>query len=137
MTKRTMMIVDDEQEIVDTIGKYFELDSNYNILTALNPIEALEIIKKEKVDIILSDIKMPEMNGIEFLKEIKRIDGLTQVIMMTAFSTMDIAIRCMEAGANDLVLKPFESLEDLKAVVGRAKEKIDRWKHIIKKSYKA
>lgn len=65
------------------------------------------MIKNNKFHIVITDIVMPNMNGIDLLKAAKSYDALTQVIMMTGYSTMEITIQSLEFGANDYILKPF------------------------------
>jgi len=94
------------------------------------------MIKREKVDIILTDISMPEMNGLDVLKNVKDIDAFAQVIIMTGYSTSDLAIECLRYGANDYLLKPFDDMEAIVNLINITIEKIIRWKKIIIRSVK-
>lgn len=129
-----ILIVDDEVEISKTLTRFLELDDRFIIESVTNPLEALEKVKREKIHILLSDIMMPEMSGIELLEQVKKIDGLTQVIMMTAFSTVDKVVDCLEKGANDYILKPFEDLEDVQKIIDVTAEKLARWKTVLLQS---
>ncbi len=84
-----VLIVDDEVEINNTLTRFLELEDRYSIDSVTDPFEALEKVKREKIHILLSDIMMPGMSGIELLEQVKMADGLTQVIMMTSYSTID------------------------------------------------
>ena len=91
-----VLIVDDEVEINNTLTRFLELEDRYSIDSVTDPFEALEKVKREKIHILLSDIMMPGMSGIELLEQVKMADGLTQVIMMTAYSTIDKVVECLE-----------------------------------------
>jgi DNA-binding NtrC family response regulator len=128
--KINLFIIDDEIEIGKTLKRYLELDPNYQITVYTNPLEALEKIKKGTIQIVLTDIMMPEMNGVDLLREIKKVDGLVQVIMMTAFSSVDKVIACLEAGAADYIMKPFNDLEEVKEIIVQSIEKLKRWRKL-------
>jgi len=132
--KLKILIVDDEIEISKTLTRFLEIDDRFIIENVTSPVEALEKVKKEKIHIMLSDIMMPEMSGIELLEKVKAVDGLTQVIMMTAFSTVNRVVDCLEKGANDYLLKPFDDLEEVQKIIDVTAEKLDRWKSVLVKS---
>ncbi len=131
-----VLIVDDEVEINNTLTRFLELDDRYSIDSVTDPFEALEKVKREKIHILLSDIMMPGMSGIELLEQVKMADGLTQVIMMTAYSTIDKVVECLEKGANDYILKPFDDLEEVKIVLDITADKLSRWKQALLQSKK-
>ncbi len=132
--KLKILIVDDEIEISKTLIRFLELNDRFIIESVTSPLEALEKVKKEKIHIMLSDIMMPEMSGIELLEKVKAMDGLTQVIMMTAFSTVNRVVDCLEKGANDYLLKPFEDMEEVERIINVTADKLDRWKSVLLKS---
>lgn len=101
---KKILIVDDEETIVVAAKTALEV-YGYEVETASSGFESLE--KLENIDIVLLDIKMPEMNGIETLKEIKKRKPKLPVIMITAYATVDTAIEAMKCGAADYVRKPF------------------------------
>ncbi|MBP2628934.1 MAG: response regulator [Firmicutes bacterium] len=121
-----VLIVDDEQDVAWVIEEFLRMEG-YEVYSTTSPIIALEMIKKQKYHIILSDILMPKMNGIEFLVQVKKYDALTQVIMMTGHSTMNYTMQCLEAGANDYVLKPFKNLSQVLELIKISEEKLKRW----------
>lgn len=88
------------------------LDAGHSVADFESPKEALKVLKKQTFDAILSDLKMPGMDGIEFLTEVKKISSSTEVIIMTAFATVGSAVEAMRQGAYDYITKPFE-LEEL------------------------
>ena len=124
--KFRVLIVDDEQDAAVVLEEFLRM-VGYEVYSATSPLEALEMIKKQKYHIILTDIVMPKMDGIEFLKQVKQYDALTQVIMMTGYSTMDKTMRCLEAGANDYILKPFKNLSQVAEIIKLSEDKLKRW----------
>lgn len=128
--KYKVLIVDDEEGIVFTLKKHLELEG-FTVDSAYSGGEAINKVKNEKYHIVLTDIVMPEMDGVELLKNIKRYDALTQVIMMTGYSTMDKTLSCLEYGANDYVLKPFKSIEQIISIVDYSVQKLERWRESI------
>lgn len=133
--KPKLLIVDDEEEIVATLKRFFDLHE-FDIVTANNAAEALIILEKEKINIALLDINMPEMDGIELLNRIKKWDFSIQVIMMTAYSTFDKTLRSLEMGASDYILKPFENLDQVLELVNECARRLTRWQSNLLESVK-
>jgi len=104
----TILIVDDEKNYLLVLSAVLE-DEGYEVLTALSGQEALEIHKTSDLDLILTDMKMPGMSGIELLESIKSINPDLPVIMMTAHGTVDKAVEAMQKGAYSYILKPFDN----------------------------
>ena len=115
---------------MQTLKKHLELEG-YTIDTAQSAPEALEKVKNDKYHVVLTEIVMPEMDGIELLREIKLYDALTQVIMMTEHSTMERTLNSLELGANDYILKPFPSVEQVSTVIDYSVQKLERWREAI------
>lgn len=128
--KYKILIVDDEEGIVEVLKSHLKLEG-YTVDTANSAAEAFNKVKKDKYHIVLTDIVMPEMDGIELLREIKSYDALTQVIMMTGYSTMDKTISSLEFGANDYILKPFKSVEQVIQIIDYSVHKLERWRESI------
>ena len=128
-----ILVVDDEQEILAALDTHLSL-IGYEVKTCDNPEEALNLISIEKFHIALLDINMPTMTGIELLRKIKQIKPTVQVIMITAYSTLEKAIDCWEAGASDYILKPFADLDAIGSIVNLTSERIRRWEDAAKKS---
>lgn len=133
--KTKLLIVDDEPDILSTLERYFSMH-DFSTVTAQNATEALKVIENEKVNIALLDINMPEMDGIELLKKIKKWDFSIQVIMMTAYSTFDKTLRSLEMGASDYVLKPFDNLDDVLELVNDSLKRLIRWRKNLLESVK-
>jgi DNA-binding NtrC family response regulator len=120
MNKLNICIVEDE-EILRVTLKDDLLDAGYSVKDFENPSEALEHFKKKKCDIIISDIRLPGMNGIELLSKIKSIHPETFVIMVTAFGSVESAVEAMKKGAYDYITKPFDT-EKLLLIIDRIRE---------------
>jgi len=111
--RKKVLIVDDEADILEILEKFFKRKNRFDVIKFTNPLQALEEIKKGGIDLVLTDIMMPQMDGVELLKEIKSFNPKVKVIMMTAFSTLERTLECEKLGADDYVTKPFISLRDV------------------------
>ncbi len=103
----TILVVDDEKDFCTLLSDSLSQEG-YRVLTANNGRTALRLVKKEKPDLVLLDIKMPGMDGIEVCKRIKRVKKETAVIMLTAYGILETARRAMKLGAYDYVTKPVD-----------------------------
>ncbi len=108
-----ILVVDDEQEVCDMLKKFL-IKREHTVYTALDGEEALSIVKEERPHIVLLDIRMPKMDGIECLKLIKEIDKEVGVIMITAVKEEEIGKQALKLGAFDYITKPLslKFLED-------------------------
>lgn len=118
MKHKTIMLVDDEERFVMTTTKIFER-LEYTVLTATRGEDALDVLAGRDVDVVLMDVSMPGMNGIETLTEIKKCHPLVEVIMFTGTFSRDLAAEGFRLGAYDFLLKPV-SISDLVAKVDDA-----------------
>jgi DNA-binding NtrC family response regulator len=116
-----LLIVDDEPGIRQLLTVVFEREG-HRVRTADGGQVALYFLKEEPVDLIISDVKMPDMNGIEFLRAARETSPDVAVIMMTAFATVETAREAFKLGADDFIQKPFD-VDELKLVVNKALEK--------------
>ncbi|HEY6952853.1 MAG TPA: sigma-54 dependent transcriptional regulator [Bacteroidota bacterium] len=105
--KPAILVVDDEQVIRDSLSKWFKEDG-YGVEAAENAAEALRQLQAQKRDIILLDIKMPGMDGMELQERIREIDPTATIIFITAHATVDTAVKALKAGAFDYVTKPVD-----------------------------
>ena len=112
---RKILIVDDEIDVCDFVKHFFE-ERNFQTFTALSGEEALRILKKEKPDMVLLDIRMKKMDGIETLKKLREIDKDVKVIMVTAVDDHDKVEACNKLGVSKYVTKPLV-LEELERTV--------------------
>ncbi len=134
--KLNTLIVDDDEMVLALVRQYLKDRDELHVQAVGSPKEALEIINKEKVHIMILDIVMPDMDGITLLEEAKKVDPLTHVIMMTADSTLGRVIESLGYGAMDFVMKPFESPDDIISVVDVSIQRWDRWNKVLKKTAK-
>jgi DNA-binding NtrC family response regulator len=109
----TIAVVDDEQEIVTMIERFLTRDKAYRVNTYLNPVTALNSIRKD-VDLVLLDVMMPQMDGLELLRQLHERYPDMKIVMMTAYSTLDKVLNAHRYGATSYIMKPFSSLDDFK-----------------------
>ena len=117
-TQERIMVVDDEKGICQNVEKILS-KNHYEVICALSAAEALERMKTEPVDLMISDIVMPGMNGLELLKQVKAEWPKTRALMMTAYASTDTALKAIRLGALDYVSKPFTP-DELRTVVQKA-----------------
>ena len=119
--KTRVLIVDDEKEFVELVSQRLTM-RDYDVTAAFSGEEALETVKKYNFDIVVLDVLMPGINGIETLREIKRIKPLTEVILLTGHAAVDTAIEGMKLGAYDYLTKPCE-ISDLVTKLNKAHDR--------------
>jgi len=125
-----ILVVDDEPGIRDLLS--YELGScGYKVVTAVDGVEALEKFRREKFNIVISDIKMPRMGGLELLDAVKKINPGVEVILSTGYGTIETAVSAMKKGAYDFVQKPF-NLDEIFAIIrespGKKRVKRSPWR---------
>ncbi len=120
--KISILIVDDEVSVRDSLYSWF-IEDGYRVESAENANTALSILENESFDIILADIKMPGMDGLEMLRRIKLLKSDSIVIVMTAFATVDTAVQALKDGAFDYITKPFDP-DDLSHLIRNASKQI-------------
>ena len=120
--KLSILIVDDEEDILNVL-KLILTKEGYQVDTALDGKQALQLFRKNSYDIVLTDLRMPEMDGMELLERIKEIRPETEVLIMTAYASVDSAVLAMKKGAADYIVKPFLN-EDVKMRIARVAEHI-------------
>ena len=126
-----ILIVDDESQIVEALSNYL---SEYEVDVAYDANSALEKAATGEFKIILTDIAMPDLDGIELLKRVKDISPGIQVIMMTGQTTLTRASEAMKAGALKYLLKPFDDISEIDRAIEEAITKIKDWKDIFQKT---
>ncbi len=113
--KIKVLLVDDEEQFVNTLAQRLEA-REFVVDTALEGERGLVILKNKDMDVVILDVLMPGLSGIDTLREIKKLRPLTEVIMLTGHATVETAIEGMKLGAYDYLLKPTE-IEDLVAKI--------------------
>ncbi len=127
-----ILIVDDDEEICKNLGEVLE-DDGYDVEYVTSGKEALEKVTKEKYDIVITDLVMPKISGMDLLSYIKRERPETEVVMITAFGSIENAVEAMRRGASDYIEKPFKLNEirtSIKRVLEEAKFKREHEKLI-------
>jgi DNA-binding NtrC family response regulator len=124
-----VLIVDDEEEFTTYLSGRLSL-RDYQVSTSYSGPEALKKIKKYNFDVVILDVAMPEMDGIETLREVKQLKPLTEVIMLTGHATVESAIEGMKLGAFDYLLKPTKTEDLVKKVEDAHSRKTDQEERI-------
>jgi len=116
-----MLLVDDEERFLSTTKKLLSR-KGYDVLTATSGAEALEELRVHNIHVVILDVKMPGMDGLETLKAIKRTYPLVEVIMLTGHGTIDSAVEGLKSGATDYLTKPT----DVQDLIEKAKEAFEK-----------
>ena len=108
MATETILIVDDEADLLSGLKRLLAPEFGCRALTARAVRDALALFETEAVDLVLSDVRMPDLDGVELLRRLRADHPQTAVIMMTAYGSIDLAVRCLKQGAYDFVTKPLD-----------------------------
>jgi two-component system response regulator HydG len=111
----TVLVVDDEPSNLTSLRKIFEREG-MRVLTAESGKEALEVARKHRVAVVLTDLMMPGANGVELLRAMKEVSPDTEVVLMTAYGTVETAVQAMREGAYDFVEKPLKRMSIVKSI---------------------
>ena len=125
--KPTVLIVDDEEIILQNLWVIFKREG-VDVDIEPDPRIAIDRYRENNYGVVLLDIIMPHITGIEVIGELKQINPLVNIIMMTAFSTMSYVIQCVEAGAIDYVTKPLLDTDLVIDIVKQSQARVERWK---------
>jgi len=112
---RTVLLVDDEPFILRAMARLLERAA-FRAITSDKPTQALEHITRENIDLVFSDMTMPEMNGLELLRAIRTIDATVPTVLMTGCGDLSLLSAANECGASEILLKPFEPPEFVRLV---------------------
>ena len=125
-----ILVVDDEKEITDLLVRHFSF-KGYDIIGVNDAKAALKMIEDGNYHIVISDIVMPGMDGLELLREIKDYNGAIRVIMITGHVTMHNILTAMRRGADNCLFKPLGDLDRLEEVIQEAVAKLEMWQEIL------
>lgn len=136
MGKIDILIVDDDAEIREMLRDLFEMEG-YGVATASTAREGIQMIESnvDRFQVVVSDIMMPDINGVEFLKQIKKITKFIEVILMTGYSTMELVMECIELGAFSYFEKPLDQVDSILDRVRMAVEYQSHKKEIVLKAF--
>lgn len=129
--KTHILIVDDEEHICRMLTRHFEY-LGYEVHTAGNGQAALDLLGQTKIDVVISDILMPVMDGVELLKVIRREYPMTRVIMITGYVTLENGLACLRHGADTCIFKPIEDMRELEEAVERGIAYLQHWQDKLK-----
>ncbi|MBC8458113.1 MAG: sigma-54-dependent Fis family transcriptional regulator [Deltaproteobacteria bacterium] len=115
---KSILIIDDEENIRKYLGRALAKDG-FDVFTAEYGKEGLNLLVREHIDIVLLDLNLPDINGLDVLKEIKGVDVQSVIIIITAYGDITSAVEAMRLGAYDYLTKPFD-IEDIKIVINKA-----------------
>ena len=107
VSNASVLVIDDDPAVLETSADLLK-EYGYNVIRSDNARDAIRRIREEKVDVILTDIKMPDISGIELLEEIRSLEIEVPVILMTAYAELDVAVSAMGKGAFDFIVKPYK-----------------------------
>ena len=126
MSTKKILIVDDEEAITNLMTLVFSREG-YEVKTAENGEQALKIIQKENIHVIITDLNMPEMNGIKLCRAIRKTVPMAMIFAMTGYASLFELAECREAGFDDYFVKPV-NIKTLVKTAENAFEKLNRWK---------
>ena len=124
-----ILVIDDEDSISKTIKRALRMDDIENVETAATYSEAMDYIKRNQPQIIISDINLPDGDGLTILKETKKIAPLTQVIILSGKGDLKRVITALESGASDFLRKPMD-MNELEELVKQSIKRVIRWAEI-------
>ncbi len=107
MDKGKILLVDDNLDFIESFKEILE-EENYSVSITETPFKALELLKNEDLDLVISDMKMPKMDGYQFLKELRKFNKTTSFIVLTGYGTIENAVKCMKEGAFHYLEKPID-----------------------------
>ncbi len=118
-----ILLVDDEEMVVTSIKSFLTLETDYEVVAFTSPKEALEFVRKTKVDLVISDYLMPDIDGIEFLGQVKDIQPEATRILLTGYADKENAIKAInDVGLYQYIEKPWEN-DDLRLIIRNGLEK--------------
>ncbi|MCD4721582.1 MAG: sigma-54 dependent transcriptional regulator, partial [Desulfobacula sp.] len=121
-----ILVIDDEKDMLLLLQRIITGETQHELVTESNPLKALELFKKQSFDLVITDLKMPKMDGIKLLKEVKKIRANVSVIVMTAYGTIETAVEAIRKGAYDYITKPFRRERIVLTI-----DKVMKWQEII------
>ena len=124
-----ILAVDDELDMLALLKMIIEGYSEHQVMTTNNPLEAAELVEKEQFDLLLTDLKMPGLDGMELLNLAKKKDEDALVMVITAYGSLESAEEAMAKGAFDFITKPFRKEQILLAI-----DKAMRWREMVRQN---
>ena len=124
-----ILIVDDEIDMLELLELIITDRTEYQVVTTNTPLEVPELLKKEPYDLLITDLRMPDIDGIELIEMVKQVDDQLPFIIITAYGTIESAVEAMRKGAFDYITKPFRQEQILLTI-----EKVMKWRRLQKEN---
>jgi len=124
-----ILAIDDELDMLTLLKMMIETYTDHRVEVTNNPLEAVELLDKQSYDLVLTDLKMPGMDGIEVLNQVKKKDEDALVMVITAYGSLESAEEAMAKGAFDFITKPFRKEQILLAI-----DKAMRWREMVRQN---
>jgi DNA-binding NtrC family response regulator len=124
-----ILIVDDEKDMLALLKRIISEETEHEVVTETDPVHALELFKEKAFDLVITDLKMPKMDGIKLLESIKKANSEVSVVILTAFATIETAVEAIRKGANDYITKPFRRERILLTV-----DKVMKWQEMVREN---
>jgi len=124
-----ILIIDDEKDMLTLLKRIISEDTKHEPVAESDPVKALELFRESDFDLVIADLKMPKMDGLKLLEEVKKIRPETSVIILTAFATVETAVAGIQKGAYDYITKPFQRERLLLTI-----EKVMEWQAMLKEN---
>ena len=128
MSTGTVLIIDDEEKLRSLLGRIIRLEG-FTVLEAENLKQGTKVLDRETVDVVLSDVKLPDGNGVDFIREVKARNRDTEVILLTAYGNIADGVRAMKNGAFDYITKGDDN-DKIIPLLARAMEKVQLQKRV-------
>ena len=123
---RKILVVDDEPDMLVLLSRIIKEETRHQVVTENDPVKALALFRQERFDLVILDLKMPKMSGIELLREVKNIQPDVSVVIITAFASIETAVEAIREGAFDYITKPFQRERILLTI-----DKVLQWRKIV------
>ena len=124
-----ILIVDDEKDMLVLLKRIITEATDHMVTTESDPFKALDIFSNEIFDMVITDLKMPKLNGIQLLKEVKKKNPKVSVLVLTAYATIETAVEAIQSGAFDYISKPFHRERILLTI-----DKVMQWQHMVREN---
>ena len=124
-----ILIVDDEIDMLELLELIITDRTEYEVITTNTPLEVPDLLKKQPVDLMITDLRMPDIDGIELIEMVKQVDDQLPFIIITAYGTIESAVEAMRKGAFDYITKPFRQEQILLTI-----EKVMKWRRLQKEN---
>ena len=132
--QQRILVIDDDPETVDILNRLLSRH-NYEVEEFVDPRRALKVIENGSIAVVLSDVHMPEMNGHDITRAVLETNSGTQVILMTAYTSMDKVLDAYRIGVSDYLLKPFGSLDEVVEAVALGVNRYSRWQQVLQDTF--